>query len=184
MAPRNSKTTSRASPRVNRDTVVGIVGSSLLVAAMVVVFVYERANAEALDDEGEGDLTAAIAQSKLSGTVNVGSSDTKTDNITAVGPSNVTFTLTWTASQGSDTLRFTVTPPSGSDLAPMTSSAENDGSISLRVTVPANHESQGLWSVKVDFTAATADPLPGGIPPPAGGMTDSSVSYSVAVAFA
>lgn len=161
---------------------VGIVGSSLLVAAMVVVFVYERANAQGLEDDE--DLAASIAQSTLSGTVNVGSSDTKTDNITAVGPSNVTFTLTWTASQGSDTLRLTVTPPSGSGLAPMTSTAEDDGSISLRITVHAEHESQGLWSVKVDFTAATADPLPGGIPPPAGGMTDSSVSYSVAVAFA
>lgn len=161
---------------------VGVVGSSLLVAAMVVVFVYERANAEVLDEEDE--LTAAIAQASLSGTVGVGLSDTKTDNITAVGPSNVTFTLTWSAEQGTDTLKLTVTPPSGSGMGMVASVAEDDGSITVRVTVPDGYAAQGNWTVKVDFLSAEPDTLPGGVSPPAGGMTDDSVGYKVAVAFA
>ena len=166
---------------MNKDTVIGIVGSALLVAAMVVVFVYERANAEVGDEEG---LTASIEQPSLSGTANVGQSDTKQANITAVGPSNVTFTLTWTAEQGSDTLKLSITPPSGSEIAAKGSSNEDDGSITVTVPVPADYMGQGLWSVKVDFVSARPAPLPGGVSPPAGGMTDSSVSYSVAVAFA
>lgn len=160
---------------------VGIVGSALLVAAMVVVFVYERANAEVLDDDE--NLTASIAQSSLSGTANVGQSDTKQANITAVGPSNVTFTLTWNAGQGSDTLKLSITPPSGSQIAAKASANEDDESITVTVPIPADYMGQGLWSVKVDFMSAEPASLPGGISPPAGGMTDSSVSYTVAVAF-
>lgn len=169
---------------MNKDTLIGIVGSVLLVAAMVIVFAYERANAEVASD-GDDDLVASIAQASLGGSVAVGASDTKTNNITAVGPSNLTFTLTWTASQGSDTLRLTVTAPSGSTgISAMTSPAEDDGSITVKVPIPADYAGQGLWSVKVDFTQATPDSLPGGVSPPVGGMTDSSVSYTVAVAFA
>lgn len=168
---------------MNKDTLIGIVGSVVLVAAMVVVFVYERANAEVADDTDD-NMVASIAQASLSGSVAVGASDSKTNDITAVGPSNLTFTLAWSAAQGSDTLRLTVTPPSGSEgLNTMTSQAENDGSIKLTVQIPAGHASHGNWTVKVDFTQATPDPLPGGISPPMGGMTDSNVSYTVAVAF-
>jgi hypothetical protein len=166
---------------VNKDTVIGIVGSALLVAAMVVVFAYERANAQVATGE---DLEPAIAQSSLSGSVAVGSSDTKTANITAVGPANVTFHLSWSANNGRDTLRLTVTPPPGSGMQASTSTPSDSGDITVTIPVPAGTENAGNWTVKVDFTAAAPDPLPGGIPPPAGGMTDASVSYEVAVAFA
>ena len=171
-------------PRMNKDTLIGIVGALVLVAVMVLVFAYESVNVEAADGTGD-DLVASIDQASVSGSVAVGSSDSKTDNITAVGPRNLTFTLTWTASQGSATLRLTVTPPSGgTDVTAMTSQAEDDGSITVKVPIPADYARQGLWTVKVDFTQATPDDLPGGISPPVGGMTDSAVSYTVAVAFA
>lgn len=167
---------------MNKDTLVGIVGSALLVAAMVVVFAYERANAAEVRDNGEG-LTPSIGQASLTGTVNVGSSDTKTSDITAVGATNVTFMLTWTASQGTDTLRLAVTPPAGSDITARTSQAEDDGSITVTVPVPADYAAQGNWTLKVDFVSAEPDTLPGGVTPPVGGMTDSSVSYTISVAF-
>ncbi|MEA3136896.1 MAG: hypothetical protein QOJ26_1244 [Thermoplasmata archaeon] len=167
---------------MNRDTLVGIVGSALLVAAMVVVFVYERNNAQAA--LGDDALVTHVGEASLSGSVAVGQSDSKTDHIAASGPANVTFHLTWTAGNGRDTLKITATPPVGSNLTAKSSQAENDGAIDLVVSIPADGESDGNWTIKVEFTQAAANPLPGGIPPPAGGMTDSTVSYKVAVAVA
>lgn len=163
---------------MNKDTVIGIVGSALLVAAMVVVFAYERANAQVADPD---ELTASVAQSTLSGTANVGQSDTKMDNITAPAGTNVTFKLTWTQGNGPDTLKITATPPAGSGITAKSSPNENDGSITLVVAVPM--DAVGDWSVKVDFVSAQGGTLPGGIANP-NAPADTSVSYSVAVSIA
>lgn len=172
---------------MNKDTLVGIVGSVILVAAMVIVFAYERSNAVATDDGAPDDMAATFNNHTVAGSVGVGASDTKMDNFTVDGPTNVTFLLTWSATNGRDTLRLTVMPPPGSEMVEgATSEASDEGTISLRVAVPAGGWASGEWTVKVDFTEANPDSLPGGIDPPVPPpmSTDSSVSYSVAVSSA
>lgn len=167
---------------MNKDTVIGIAGAVMLIAAMVGVFAYERANAEVPDEGGEPTPEASIGQETLTGNVDLGSSVTRTNNITAVGPSHLTFVMTWSASEGSDTLRLTVTPPADSGLAQRASQEEEDGSITVRFAIAAEHVSHGDWTLKVDFTRATPDDV-AGIPPPAGGTTDSTVSFGIGTMF-
>ena len=163
---------------MNRDTAVGIAGAVLLVAAMVVVFAYERDNAQA---SSAAPVAAHLANAKLTGSVARGASDSKTDHIAQAGPANVTFHLTWTATNGKDTLTITATPPPGSGLKAATSQATDSGSASVTVPIPANQASDGNWTIEVDFAQATPAPLPGGVSPPVGGMTDASASYTVDV---
>lgn len=167
---------------MNKDTVIGIVGSVILVTAMVVVFVYERNNVQATPDVATPPTTH-VAVASLSGSVAVSKSDSKMDNITAVGSTDIKFHLTWTATNGKDTLKLTVAPPKG-NLTAASSTPTDSGDVTVTVHVPAGTVVRGDWTVQVDFTTATPAPLPGGIQPPAGGMTDSTVSYTVAVAAA
>jgi hypothetical protein len=164
---------------MNRDTLIGIVGSALLVAAMVAVFAYERNNAQASGaDDADGPV---VGEPELLGSVQVGSSSQKTVAIAADGPANITFHLAWTASNGRDTLRFTVLPPPGSDLPAAPSQESDSGDLMMVVPLADGQRSDGNWTLKVEFTQASGDELPGGISPPVGGMTDSSVSYKVHV---
>lgn len=165
---------------MNKDTVIGIVGSVILVAAMVVVFVYERNNVQAAPDVATPPTTH-VAVASLSGAVPVSKSDSKMDNITAVGPVTITFNLKWTAQamDSKDTLKLTITPPMGNVTAPAPVSGDT-GDLSVTVTVPAGTVLQGNWGVAVEFTKATPGTLPGGVMNPAA-TTDSSVSYTVTV---
>jgi hypothetical protein len=167
---------------MNKDTAIGIIGSVVLVAAMVVVFVYERNNPPA----GTGDATGAenhIAMGSLSGSVNVRSSSSMTDNITAVGPTNVTFHLHWTATNGRDSMQVSVTPPTGSNVSAPASMAGDSGDLSITAHIVDGVTAWGNWTIKVDFTDASAMTLPGGVNNPTA-MTDSKVSYTIDVKFA
>lgn len=170
---------------MNRDTVVGIVGAVILVTAMVGVFYYERSVAATPNGEGDGGpATNSTSGPIVSGTVAVGATDSKLANVTATSARNVTFTLTWTATNGADTLQVTVAPPTGSGIMEGAVSEPSDsGEIVVTVEVPEGATPTGEWKIDVTFTQATPDPLPGGIPPPTPppNSTDASVDYSVAV---
>jgi hypothetical protein len=163
---------------MNKDTVIGIIGSVVLVTAMVVVFVYERNNMPAAPVVTTPVTHVAVAS--LAGSVSLSGRDAKMDNITAVGPTDVKFHLTWTATNGKDTLILTVTPPKG-NVSAVTSAPTDSGDATVVVHVPAGTVLRGDWKVQVEFTSAKPTPLPVPIQPPAGGMTDASVSYSVGV---
>lgn len=165
---------------MHRDAVVGVVGAVVLVVAMVGVFSYERARAPGLD--GEGESLGDEAGPTLEGSVQVGKSDVKVANVTATSASNVTFHLTWKATNGKDTLKLTVAPPTGSGIEEgAVSEAVDSGEVTVTVRVPPGASPEGGWQVTVEFVKATPAALPGGVPPPTPppGSTDASVAYKV-----
>lgn len=170
-----------ASRPMHRDTVIGIVGVVILVAAMVGVFTYERSQAS---DLGNGDDTAATNfTATLSGTAPLGEENAEPETMTVnvSGLTNMSFTLTWTpgSQTSSDTLKLVVVMP---DNMTHESEAENDGEITLAVEIPEGTESAGDWQVIVAFVSAEPV-LPGGVQPPVPppGSTDTSVSWNVDV---
>lgn len=174
---------------MNKDTIVGIIGAAVLIAAMIGVFAYERSMAAATAADGsEADdgMGAVLEGPTLTGTVAVGQDDTQTANLDAGDVGNVTFRLTWEATNGRDTLKFSVVPPAGSGLDGATSEPTDSGDATLTIRVPEGADASGTWQVTVEFTEATPDPLPGGVPPPVPppGSTDASVSYTVTTSLA
>ena len=172
---------------MTRDTIIGIVGSAILVIAMVGVFVYERSVATAATVPGaSGGPAGSEAIAAITGSVQVADRDAKAFHVTATRVLNVTLHLTWTATNGKDTLRLTITPPAGSNAAAVSSQSSDVGDVTLTAKIPAGGQSQGDWGVAVDFVKAEPSPLPGGIAPPVPppNSTDSSVSYQVAITLA
>ena len=171
---------------MNRDTLTGLVGVLVLAGAMVGVFFYERGTAQAAGIGAPDDADAATIPTELSlkGTATLGEVDTQIVTLTQATATSVTFRLSWTATNGKDTLKLTVAPPTGSGITEGGASEPTDtGEITLSVVVPAGASPAGGWEVKVEFVSAQPDPLPGGIPPPTPppGSTDASVSYTVDV---
>lgn len=165
---------------MNKDTWIGIVGCFILVAAMVGVFTYERANAQAAGT-GPGTVTE-LAGPTISDTVALGDTKTSLAEFNATSARNVTFTLMWSATNGRDTLKLSVAPPTGSGIMEGgVSPEEDDGEITLTVQIPEDASPQGAWEVKVEFVRAQPDPLPGGVPPPSPvpAQTDASVAFTV-----
>lgn len=96
--------------------------------------------------------------------------------------SNVTFRVTWTATNGRDALS-TIAPPTGGGITEGAEDTQESGEITLTVPVPPGATPAGGWEVKVEFVTATPAPLPGGIPlpTPPPGSTDSSVAFDIAM---
>lgn len=167
---------------MNRDTLIGIVGCAVLVGAMVGVFWSERTTALAAGaGPGDGRVTG-IAGPALEGAVAIGETKTELAQIDAATARNLTFTLTWSATNGRDTLKLTIAPPTGSGIPEGgMSEEEDDGEITVTVRVPEGASAAGQWEVKVQFVSAEPDALPGGIPPPdpLPAETDASVDYTV-----
>lgn len=170
---------------MHRDTVIGIVGVVILVAAMVGVFTYERSQAGSLPGEDDG-AAANFTAPALSDTVQLGQTSEQLVTLNQTGMTNVTFTLTWTAGANSlDTLRLVVAPPNGTG-APVESDPEEDGEITITVPV-GNTDASGTlgvgdWQVVVEFVSARADTAVG--PPPVDPglpVTDESVDFNVDV---
>lgn len=168
---------------MHRDTVIGIVGVVILVAAMVGVFTYERTQASDLgngDGAGAGNFTAS-----LSGTSDLGEDQAVPQNLTVnvTGLTNITFTLTWSPGQQTsvDTMKLVVVMPNNMSHE---SDPENDGEITLSVPVPEGVDSAGEWQVVAAFTQATVAAPVVGQPPVDPGIpntTDTSVSWNVDV---
>lgn len=167
---------------MHRDTVIGIVGVVILVAAMVGVFTYERGQAAGLTGP-DGTTPVTEAGPSLDGSVAVGATEDGTIQLNRTGMTNVTFTLKWTAANGVDTLRLSVAPSAQTQMTTGASSdAEDDGEITLTVAVPntvANGAiGVGAWQVSVEFvSAATGLPAEPPVPPP--GTTDAQVAWTL-----
>lgn len=169
---------------MNRDTVIGIVGATILVLAMVGVFYYERGVAQeagiGAGDDGAGGTTNTTLPS-ITGSVALGQTDSQLVNVTSSTATNVTFTLTWSGStaQRQNTLKLTVAPPTGSGITEgAVSDPSSSGEITVTVAVPAGADPMGEWKADVEFVSSGSG-LPGGVSPP--GTTDSSVSYTLDV---
>lgn len=185
---------------MNKDTVIGIVGSVVLVAAMIGVFTYERnqANAGAFAVTwGTEDATGPTAE----GSTALTETSQATVDVAQTNLTEVAFTVTWTPAQGTDTLRVTLVPPDGSGLNASEPVQSDTGTILVSVTVPnpvptvdraaganeadatarlaqahASTLGTGTWTVSVEFVSATGVvPVPGA---PVG--SDAEVAWSVA----
>lgn len=169
---------------MNRDTVVGIVGAVILVTAMVGVFYYER-NVAATPTTGDDGPATNTTGPTATGTVAVGATESKLLNVTSATARNITFTLTWTATNGADTLQLTVAPPTGSGILEGAISDPSDtGTITVTVAVPEGANPVGEWKADVTFEQANPDPLPIGPPPVTPpNSTDASVDFEIAVSY-
>lgn len=168
---------------MHRDTVTGLVGAAILVAAMVGVFYYERGvAADPTPDDVGAARTVTVGGPSLEGTTPVGQSTDKPFALNRTGVTNVTFTLKWTAQAGADTLRLTVRPSAATGIEEGgVSEPEDDGEIRLAIpvnnTTPEGALGVGEWVVTVEFvSAATGTPLPPGVAP---GTSDAQVAWAV-----
>lgn len=178
---------------MNKDTVVGILGAVILVAAMVGIFYYEGTQAPSgvatgpttpgAPPGGSANLTVSDGPRLASdGSQPAGATVTKNVTINQTGVRRVEFTLTWTddASQppgGPDTLKLTVTPPSGAG-AGAKSDERNTGSIALTFeNLTAAASGQWMVSVQVTSTGDPATPVPPPVPLP---VSDTGNSWAVA----
>lgn len=170
---------------MHRDTIIGIVGVVILVAAMVGVFTYESGQA-ALADPGAFQL-AALTGPTLEGTVDVGESASDVLSVTQTNLTKLVFTLKWGSAQTSEnTLQLLIAPANGTGLTEgVESEPESDGEITVELDVPNAEPTSGPlalgtgdYQVTVRFLRATAPGSP--LPPPAGtpGL-DTSVSWTL-----
>lgn len=168
---------------MHRDTVIGIVGVVILVAAMVGVFTYERSQASDLggdDGTSTGNFTAS-----LSGTSPLGEENAEPQNMTVniTGITNMTFTLSWRPGQQTsvDTMRLVVVMPNNMT---QESDPEDDGEITLTIPIPADADSAGEWQIVAAFVQAdAAAPVVGEPPvqPPGSTGRDTEVSWTLDV---
>lgn len=103
---------------MDKDTVVGIVGAVILIAAMVGVFYYEGTNEAVTGTGGSGWTvtwpTATTGGPSANGQTNEGQTSSQKVMIDASNLTKVEFTLTWTDDVGSaDEFILKVTPPGG-----------------------------------------------------------------------
>lgn len=170
---------------MHRDTVIGIVGVVILVAAMVGVFTYERGQAGDLTPDG-GLTTGTAPGPTASGNVALGASADSTLTFNETGMTNITFTLTWTPGAGVDTLRLVLAPAAGTGITSgFESEPEDDGEIVI--VVPVNNTAAdgalgvGDWQASVEFVSARAGTPGPPVEPPAGTpLTDDSVDFNIA----
>lgn len=174
---------------MHRDTVIGIVGVLILVAAMIGVFSYER-NQAAQGGDISGFVLANLTGPSLDGDVALGAEDAQTLTINQTNLTRIVFTLTWTpGATSTDTLQLIVAPANGTGLQNGTeSAAESDGEITVELLVPNEAPVSGPlalgagdYQVTVRFVSATLSGAPTTpVPPPAG--VDQNVAYRVETA--
>lgn len=170
---------------MHRDTVIGIVGVVILVAAMVGVFTYERGVAANLLPAG-GFTAAELAGPGLDGTTPAGGETAEVLSIAQTNMTKISFTLTWANAQTSEnTLQLVVAPASGTGLSEgVESEPESDGEITVELLVPNDEPTSGPlalgvgdYEVTVRFVGATP---PGPLSPAPLPVTDSEVSWALA----
>ncbi|MHB8586007.1 MAG: hypothetical protein ACYDDF_09290 [Thermoplasmatota archaeon] len=179
---------------MHKDTIVGIVGAVILVAAMVGVFLYERNSPAAEANGTSGSTSGALVLANLSGagasgTVAVQKTTTQMVNLGFKNMTKATFTVKWTpGSTSSDTVQVTVTPPVGGGNSTGVTSTNGSATITINVPNPkpsgaAEAAGIGNWTVAVNFMSAQATTQAGSVPPipgaPGTPLTDSSLSFQV-----
>lgn len=188
---------------MKRDTIIGIAGAVLLVAAMAGIFKFE--GSQPASSLGSAAFDVAWTTADANGPTTTASTplgDT-TETLLDISQTNLTrakFTVTWTPTQGTDTLRVVITPPEGSGLGRNETTADS-GEAAIEFDVPnalppefrlfANDEDQarsrvaeqntktvgtGEWTIAVTFESASGVvPVPG--LPPVG--ADTEVQWDV-----
>lgn len=123
---------------MHRDTIIGIVGVVILVAAMVGVFTYESGQAANLVP-GEFVL-ATLAGPTLEGTTALDAETAEAITVSQTNMTNLTFTLSWSSTAtAQNTLQLEIRPANGTGLTEgFVSEAESDGEISI--TLPIGNE--------------------------------------------
>lgn len=112
---------------MNKDTVVGILGAVILVAAMVGIFYYEGTQAPAgagVATGGAGPLslnwtTSSVAGPSARGQTTEGDSTEERVNVSAANLTRIEFVLEWAddvMNSGPDVFNVTVTSPAGDTL--------------------------------------------------------------------
>lgn len=181
---------------MNKDTVVGILGAVILVAAMVAIFYYEGTQVPG-GAGGAGGTGGGAGGNALYRTSTVGgptASGQNTEEVTVdITQANVTainFTLTWTddANTDPDTFRVTVTGPTGTTYEGTAEGSDGAEGVVVRISpinsVPAAANAapdtlgQGTWTVSVELVSVGQVgglPLPGQIP-----VTDQGNAWDLA----
>jgi hypothetical protein len=151
---------------LNRDTVIGIVGAVILVAAMVGVFQYERTLAPG---SLGGDLVlGTVTVANATGTTVITQTSEETLNVTQANMTNVTFTLKWTVdpvAQGAPastaTVSLEIVPPPGSNLTGNLTAQGTSGTIEVKTAIPNAKPTSGPitmgageWTAKVKFVSS------------------------------
>ncbi len=192
---------------MNKDTIVGIVGAVILVAAMIGVFKYEGSRAQATLGSKSFDVawtTKEVTGPTLTSGTALRSSTEEKVTVTESSIVDADFTITWTAQQGEDTLRLTVVPPDGSDLnessaegasgsltvtftsinePPSTDRAFGDETKETEERLSAQHAKSrgtGEWTIRVEFLDATGVSGPIPVAPPI--AADQEVQWTLATA--
>lgn len=164
---------------MHRDTVIGLVGVLILVAAMVGVFSYEQSQAADVDG---ALILQSVPGPSLEGTTAVGEVTGETVALNQTGMTNVTFTLRWTAGTGVDTLALAVVPPNGTTTEQVYETQGDTGELTVTVPVPnaarSGETGVGAWQVSVQFVSASTG-LPTEPPVPVPNTTDSQVSWTL-----
>lgn len=165
---------------MHRDTVIGLVGVAILVAAMVGVFSYEQTQAADLGAAGLALQNATLPA--LDGTTALGDVSEETVAIGQTGITNVTFTLRWSATNGADTLALAIVPPNGTASQEVFDAQGDGGELVVTVPVPNTNRAgavgSGDWQVSVQFVSASTG-LPQEPPVPVPGTTDAQVAWTL-----
>ncbi|HVL49639.1 MAG TPA: hypothetical protein VM889_13875 [Candidatus Thermoplasmatota archaeon] len=185
---------------MNKDTIVGVVGAVILVIAMIGVFKYEGDQAgSATGGRNAFDVawsTTDKAGPSADGSVNLKGSADGALKVAEANVTKATFALTWTATNGKDKLKLTVTSPSGEaktaesdtgtvnvafDVAPLppaTTARGDDANAAKKGLAPqaGANAAVGEWKLKVEFLDATGIQLHPAQPPI---QQDQKVSWKV-----
>lgn len=184
---------------MNKDTVVGILGAVILVAAMVAIFYYEGTQVPGGTGGagGTGGGAGGNALYRTSTAAGPTASGQNTEEVTVdITQANVTainFTLTWTddvAQSDPDTFRVTVTGPTGTTYEGTAEGSDGGEGVVVRISpinsVPAAANAapatlgQGTWTVSVELVGAGqvgGAPAP---PVPIPGVTDTGNAWDLA----
>lgn len=184
-------------PETNREAIVGAVGTAVLVAAMVGLFFYERAQFEAYEvswTQREAD------DGTRSGTLEAGASESYTFTASEQRLAGVSAALTWSDDAGApDTFELAIQGPNGT----YQQTAEGDAS-PLEIEIPVKETPEttkmtarslegarqqvnasaswtngtGEWSMTVTLVSAPGDQIAG-----QEAMEDGSQSYELTFAY-
>lgn len=172
---------------MKKDLVIGIVGTVILVVAMIGVFKYEASRGGGSSFQVTWAEATAAGPSE-SGTLQEGASDAKDLDVNATNVTKIEWTLSWTDDVGNnDAFEFVVTSPSGvnrtgegsngkasvvfENLTAMpaemrilaSSEADAEARIARDATTTA---AQGVWVVSIRLASAPGQASPGGVDVP------------------
>ncbi|MGQ0536878.1 MAG: hypothetical protein ACT4PT_12510 [Methanobacteriota archaeon] len=154
---------------MNRDTVIGIAGAAILVAAMAAVFYYEGTNAPTgLGGDGE-IVTSSVTVGDLSGSLGEGETANEAVNVSQHNLTKVEFVLTWSDDDNTDADSFTLRVTSPGGVSREASGDSGTVTVTFDGVNPtpngtAVHGMEGLGEWQVEVTLDSAGDGPAGAP--------------------